>query len=183
VGLGQGGQDADHHQVGVGRGGPLLGRVEAGADPVLEAGQAPLGEPARGHIDFDIELSQLGDEVRIGDLSEYAGVAHRRVAGPVDQIELDLQPGQRRPRIEGRATQHPGEHVEIAPDLVPITRAILTAERLRLDIPTHRDHLRSSRVGRVRAVGAGRCYRVWSSTQAPSRPRKCAMNRSCSAGG
>jgi hypothetical protein len=89
----QGGQDADHHHVRADRARLVLRRVERHAHLVLVVGEAGTGEPARRHVDLDVELAELGLEVRVGDRRQRLGVAHGRIGDLVDEVELDLQPG------------------------------------------------------------------------------------------
>src|SRR6185503_9523968 len=106
-------------------------------DPRLEGTQPGAAQLPRRHVDLDVELAQLGDEVRIGYLAEYGGVPHDGRPGGVDEIELDLQAGHGRVRLERRLREHPAERVEVGADLVAILRAVRAAERLQLDLPTH----------------------------------------------
>src|SRR5262249_46699956 len=88
-------QDPDHDHVYADRGGAVLGHVEAVADVRLEVGQPGTAEFPRRHIDLDVALAQLGDEGRVGGHLQYARVAHHRIAGGIDQVQLDLQAGHR----------------------------------------------------------------------------------------
>nr|BFE71046.1 hypothetical protein GCM10020092_043470 [Actinoplanes digitatis] len=134
----QGRQDADHHHVRADAAGVLLGVVEAGPQLAFQIGVLVAGQPARRDVDLDVELAQLGLEVGVGDRLEYLGVAHRRVGVVVHQIELDLHPGQRALELESRLPQHPREHVEAAPDLLPVPGSILAGECPLVDLFAHR---------------------------------------------
>ena len=137
VPLGEGRQDPDHHHVRADLGGLRLGVVEAVAQGVLERGQPALAELGRRHVDLDVELAELGLEVGVGDRLQRLGVLQRRVAALVDQVELDLEPGHRVVGVEARLAQHPGEHVEAAPDLLPVPRAVGPGELLCFHLFAH----------------------------------------------
>jgi hypothetical protein len=64
-------QNPDHHEVYADGGGPRLGGVEALPDARLERAQPVATQLAWWHVDLDVELAQFGDEVGVGDLSEY----------------------------------------------------------------------------------------------------------------
>jgi hypothetical protein len=100
VTLGQRWQDPDHHQVRTDLARPGLGLIQAGTDAVLEVAEPTLLEPLRRHVDLEVELAELGLEVRVGDRLERLGVLQRRVAVLVDQVELDLQTGHRCGAVE-----------------------------------------------------------------------------------
>ncbi len=84
-------EDADHHQVGTGPGGPLLGGVQARADVGLELREAVLAELLGRDVDLDVEQPELGDELGIGDRLERLDVLQGGVAVVVDEVQLDLQ--------------------------------------------------------------------------------------------
>ncbi len=89
--LAQRGQDAGHDQVGADGRGALLGVVQRGPDLGLPGIGAALGQPARRHVDLQVEAAQLGRPGGVGDRLEHVAVAHRRLGPVVDQVELDLQ--------------------------------------------------------------------------------------------
>ena len=72
-------QDADHHQVAADVLGRLLGCVEAVAHALGERGDALLGEPLGRDVDLEVELPELGLEVRVAELLEDLHVEHRRL--------------------------------------------------------------------------------------------------------
>ena len=80
VPLGQRREDPDHDLVGADLGALLLGVVERAAQAVLELREAPLAQLGRRHVDLDVELAELGLEVRVGDGLEDLGVLQGRVA-------------------------------------------------------------------------------------------------------
>ena len=131
-------QDADHHHVRADRPRVRLGVVEAGPQATFEVGVLLAGEPARRHVDLDVELAQLGLEVGIGDRAQHLGVAHGRIGLVVDEVELDLHAGERPLELEARLAQHRREHVEAAADLLPIPRPVLAGEVALLDLFAHR---------------------------------------------
>jgi hypothetical protein len=49
------------------RAGPLVGAVEAEPDRLLELGEDLALEDPRRDVDLDVELAELGLEVRVGD--------------------------------------------------------------------------------------------------------------------
>ena len=98
-----------------------------------------IGQPARRDVDLEVELAELGHEVGIGDRLEHLGVLHRRVAGVVDEVQLDLEAGHRTIDVEPRLAQHPREDVETLPHLLAIARAILAGELPALDVLAHRE--------------------------------------------
>src|SRR5262249_8397113 len=146
----QRGQDPDHDGVRTDRAGVLLGRVEAGAYLLLEPAQAVVGQPARRHVDLDVELPELGLEVGVGDGPQRLLVAHGRLAMLVDQVELDLQPGERPFELEPRLLEHLCEHVEAPPYLLPVALPVLTRENVAVDLLTHR----------APSFGGGRTFKV-----------------------
>ena len=129
----------------------LLGVVEAAPQGVLERRQPALAQLGRRHVDLDVELAELGLEVRVGDRLQRLGVLQRRVAALVDQVELDLQPGHRVVGVEARLAQHPGEHVEVAAHLLAVPRAVGPRELLCLDLFAHDPTLGTA--GGSRATG------------------------------
>ena len=137
VALGEGRQDADHHHVGADLRRLGLGVVEAAAQAVLEGREAALAQPGRRHVDLDVELTELGLEVGVGDRLERLGVLQRRVTLLVDQVELDLDPGHRVVGVEACLAQHPREHVEVATHLLPVSRAVSAGELLSFDLFAH----------------------------------------------
>ena len=118
----------------------------------------PSRSLAGGDVDLDVELPELGLEVRVGDRLQRLGVLQRRVAGLVDEVELDLEPGHRVVGVEARLAQHPGEHVEVAAHLLPVARAVSAGELLSFDLfahgPTLGQILGSPRM--LRCGGSGR---------------------------
>ncbi|GIF26899.1 hypothetical protein Ate02nite_96290 [Paractinoplanes tereljensis] len=134
----QRGQNADHHGVRADRPGMFLGAVEAGPQGALEVGVLVAGQAPGRHVDLDVELTQLGLEVRIGDRAEHLGVAHGRIGVLIDQVELDLHAGQRPLELETRLPQHRREHVETPTDLVPVLRPIFPGEVGLFDFLAHR---------------------------------------------
>ena len=137
VPLGEGGQDADQHDLRVGLGRPLVGAGEAAAQVLLVVGEAgALDQPGRG-VELQVELAQLGLEERVGDVGEDLLVAHGRLGRRVDQVELDLQPGHRPVGVEAEVVQHQREDVQAPPDLLPVTDAVLPGEGALRDVPAH----------------------------------------------
>ena len=137
VALGEGRQDADHHLVRADLAGRGLRVVERAPQAVLEGGQPTLAQGRRGDVDLDVELAELGLEVRLGDRLQHLGVLERRVTPVVDEVELDLEPGHRVVGVEAGLAQHPGEDVEVAPHLLAVARAIGPRELLLLDFFSH----------------------------------------------
>ena len=173
VALGQRRQDADHHQV---RARPAADFSSASlrlrrrlSSKRLEPALAQLG---RRHVDLDVELAELGLEVGVGDRRERLGVLERRVAVLVDQVELDLEAGHRVVGVEGRLAQHPGEHVEAAPHLLAVPRAIGRGELLEVDLFAH---------GRTLGLRCGRTAVSSHRPGATSRARPPVERRSCHA--
>ena len=116
------------HQLGADGLGPRVGVVQRLADRLLERAEPALGQPAGGDVDLDVEPAQLGLERRVGDRRQHLGVAHRRLAVVVDQVELDLQPGHRPLEVEARLGQHPGQHVQTLAHLLPVPFTVLPGE-------------------------------------------------------
>jgi hypothetical protein len=129
VALGEGGQDADQHEPDIRLGGPLLGAGEAvGQVPLVLVEPRARQQPGRD-VDLQVELPEFGLEGRVGEVGEHLGVAHRRLAVLVDQVELEFQPGHGSVGVEPELVQHQGEHVEAAAHLVPVPHAVLARER------------------------------------------------------
>ena len=143
--LGQRRQDADHHHVGADVGGLGLGLVEAVSQGLLEGGQPALAQPGGRHVDLDVELPELGLELRVRDRGQRLGVLQRRVAQLVDQVELHLEAGHRVVGVEARLAQHPGEDVEAATHLLAVPRAVRPGELLQLHLFAHAGTLRRVR--------------------------------------
>ena len=171
VPLGEGRQDADHHHVRADLGGLGLGVVEAVAQGVLERGQPVLAELGRGDVDLDVELAELGLEVRARDRLERLGVLQGGVAALVDEVELHLEPGHRVVGVEARLAQHPGEDVQVAPDLLPVPGAVGSGELLCFHLFAHGPTLGHD--GRPGTEGS----RQGSSTASRARPRPRAAPR------
>jgi hypothetical protein len=123
--------------VGVHLVGGLLGVVEAVAQLLLEPADAGLAQPARGCVDLEVELPELGLEVGIRDLLEGLCVLQGRVAVVVDEVELDLQAGHRVLGVEVRLAQHLGEDVQAAPYLLTVTGAVRPGEFLLVHFLAH----------------------------------------------
>ncbi len=138
VGLPQRRQDADHGQPGAASPGPLVGVIEAGPDLILQLAERGAGQRARRDVDLQVELAKLGRPGRVGDRAEHVGVLHRRPAVVVHQVQLDLEPHLLRLRLEPGLAQHPGQHVEAVPDLLPVGTPVRLADHDRRDIPAHR---------------------------------------------
>ena len=83
--LGQGGQDADHHLMGTDFAGRCLRVVERAPQAVLEGGEPTRAQGRRGHVDLDVELAELGLEVRLRDPLQHLGVLERWVPAVVDE--------------------------------------------------------------------------------------------------
>ena len=105
-----------------------LGLVEAGAQLGLQLVGGRAGQRARADVDLDVELPELGLEVLVGDRVEDLVVAHRRVLLGVDEVELDLQAGERALEVELRLVEHPGEHVQAAPQLLAVALPVRRGE-------------------------------------------------------
>ena len=114
-----------------------LRAVEVAAQQLLERLEAALAQLGRRHVDLDVELAELGLEGGVGDRRQRLGVLQRRVAVLVDEVELDLEPGHRVVGVEPRLAQHPGEHVEAAPDLLAVARPVGPGELLCLHLFAH----------------------------------------------
>jgi hypothetical protein len=69
-------------------------------------------ELPRRDVDLDVELPELGLEVRIGDRLEDRGVGQRGPAVVVGQVELDLEAERSARRLEALVGQHPREDVQ-----------------------------------------------------------------------
>ncbi len=95
-----------------------------------------LARPWRD-VDLDVELAELGLEVRVGDQLEHVRVRHRRVAGLLGQVELDLEPDRAPVGVEARLGEHAREHVEAALDLLAVALAVVPGEDGRGDLVTH----------------------------------------------
>ncbi|MEJ7755603.1 MAG: hypothetical protein WKF83_03995 [Nocardioidaceae bacterium] len=93
------------------------GFVEVGADRALEGGQAVVLQASRWHVDLDVELTELGLEVLVGDRLKGLGVLQGRIAVLVDQVELDLDARHRSVDLERFRAEHPGEDVQAGADL------------------------------------------------------------------
>ena len=134
-------QHADHDDVRTDGTRALLGIVEARSQLRFEFHGRRADQAARPNVDLDIELPEFGLKVLVRDHREHLGVAHRRILLGVDEIELDLQAGQRTFEIEPGLGEHAGEHVQTASHLGPILSPILSSEVPALDVLTHDRHL------------------------------------------
>jgi hypothetical protein len=135
--FGQRGQDADHDQVAAHGAGPGVGRVEVGAQLGLQDVQRVAVEHPGRHVDLQVELPDLGGPGRAGDRREHVGVAHRRHAALVGQVQLDLLADRVGVLVEQALAEHAGERVERAAHLVPVLAPILAADLDRLDVTAH----------------------------------------------
>ena len=109
------------------------------AQALLELREAALTELGRRHVDLDVELAELGLEVRVGDGLEDLGVLQGRVARVVDEVELHLEARHRVVGLERGLTQHAREHVEVTAHLLAVARPVGAAELLLIDLFAH-DH-------------------------------------------
>jgi hypothetical protein len=130
-------QDADDHHVRTHRPRALLGAVEAAADGRLQLGEDVSLERAGRHVDLDVELTDLGLEVRVGNCLQRAHVGHRRIAGLVGQVQLDLEAERAQIGVEARLAEHAREDVETRPDLLPISLAVLAGIDRRGNLLSH----------------------------------------------
>ena len=130
-------QDADHDQVRTLAHGSVLGAIEAGAHLVLERAQALVQQQSGRDVDLDVELSQLGLEVLVGDGRQHFRVAHRRLVVGVDEIQLDLESGHRTVEVERGLAQHLREHVKTAPHLEAVALSVLPCEGPAVDVLPH----------------------------------------------
>jgi hypothetical protein len=151
----EGRQRADHDDVRADPAGAGLGLVEALPQLGLEVRGGRAGEGRRAHVHLDVELAHLGLEDLVGDHGEDLLVAHRRVLPGVDQVELDLGPGQGALEVELRLVQHPAEHVQAAAQLLPVREPVGPGERPGLDLFAHARRLPSSRRMRSGWHGTG----------------------------
>ena len=67
-----------------------LARSSERAQLVLDLGEAVADELARGQRELEVELAQLGLEVRRGQRVEHLRVERHRTAGAVGEVELHL---------------------------------------------------------------------------------------------
>jgi hypothetical protein len=130
-------QYPDHHQVRADAARGLLGAVQHRPHLVFELGERGARQRARRHVDLDVELAELGLEVRVGDRGEYLLVAHHRVAVLVDEVELDLAADRLARRVEAGLAQHACEHVQAVADLLAVAGAVGAGEGARFDVVAH----------------------------------------------
>ena len=104
----------------------------------LELLEAALEQLPRRDVDLQVELAELGDEVRVGDRVEHRSVLQRRLEIVVDEIELDLQADLRVLEVELAVGQHPREHVEAPAHLFAVLLPVLACEDLERDVFAHR---------------------------------------------
>jgi hypothetical protein len=117
--------------------GPLVRRVQRGAQGALELAEIVRVERPRGDVDLDVEPAELGLEGRVGDLLQHARVRHGRVLRAVDEVELDLQSQSRLGDVEGAVGEHDRERIQAPPDLGAESSAILPREALHADVVSH----------------------------------------------
>ena len=127
--VGQGRQDADQYDPGVGLGRTLVSAGEAGLQLPFVVGQpVPLDQPRAG-VELQVEQTEFGLERGVGQQPEHFRVAHRRLLVRADQAQLDLQSGHRPVRVEPELVQHQGEDVQTPAHLAPVTCPVLPGER------------------------------------------------------
>ena len=124
----EGGQDPDHHDVGVVLGGLGLGGIEAGAYLGLQLERGLAGQRAGRDVEFDVVGAQFGLVRGVGDGGQDLLIAQRRLVIVVDQIAFDFHTGQRPVEFETRLGQHGLEHVQAQLDLASILAALSAAE-------------------------------------------------------
>jgi hypothetical protein len=142
-------QDPNHDHVRADSAGLGLGRVQTAAHLLLELLQPALEQAPRRDVDLDVELPELGDEVRVTDRLERRSVLERRLERFVDEVELDLQAHHGFLEVELRLGEHPGEHVQAAVHLLAVALPVLAGEDPVLDVLAHRTS--SSVAARARA--------------------------------
>jgi hypothetical protein len=130
-------QDADHDQAGAHAAGGVIPVIQAGADLALQLDQRVAVELAGRQVDLQVELPHLGGPGRIGERAEHLLAPHRRHAGGVHEIQLDLLAHQVRVSLEPALPQHGGERLQRAPHLVAVDAPVLAADLDRLDVTTH----------------------------------------------
>ena len=135
--LGQRGQDADHDQVAADAAGLGVGGVQVGPDLVFQPVERVAAEQPGRHVDLQVELADLGGPGRVRDHVEHLGVAHRRHAVGVHQVQLDLLAHHGAVLVERPLAEHAGEHVQRAPHLLAVLAPVLAADLDRLDVTAH----------------------------------------------
>ena len=96
----QGGQDADHHHMGAGLAGPVLGGVERVPHLALVAIDAVSRQALGRDIDLEVEAAEFLYEGRVIDMGEHLCIAQRRAAVLIHQVELHLHAGLRPVEVE-----------------------------------------------------------------------------------
>jgi hypothetical protein len=124
----QGRQAADEHDGAVRLLRPVLGPAQAFDQVFLVVGEAVAGDQPGAGVELEVELAELGLEGRVGQVGQDLGVAHRRFGVRVHEVELDLEARHRALRVEGEVVQHQSQHVEAAPDLLPIVDPVVLRE-------------------------------------------------------
>src|SRR5690606_12193704 len=104
---------------------------------LLQAAPAVAGQLLRLDVDLDVELAQLGGPVGTRDGLQHLGVAHARAAVGIDDVELDLQTGERAVVLELRLAEQLREDVETPADLLAVPAAVVAAEDDHWHIPAH----------------------------------------------
>ena len=123
---------------------PRVGLLRLGLGPVERLAQALLelqgGVPRQGprcDVELDVELRELGLVLGVGDGLEHLVVDEGGLLVLVDEVELDLQAGQRDLVVEGPLGEHPLEDIEVLADLFAVALALFAGVALRGDVLAH----------------------------------------------
>src|SRR5947209_20547285 len=88
-------------------------------------------------VEFAFELPYLGREDLVGDRVENLLVANGGIGAGVDEVELDLQPGERAFEVETGLAEHPAEDVEAGAQLLAVALAVCAGKGGRADFFSH----------------------------------------------
>ena len=132
---------------------------------MFEIGHAATVQWARRDVDLDIELTEFGLIVGIGDGIENGGVRHRRRHLGVDQVQFDFHPDLRFAHVEGPLCEHLRQCIETVLNLLPEPVSILPGEFSLFDLLAHRrspclPHRPSTRKVRITASIAAQTSQV-----------------------
>ncbi len=81
-------------------------------------------EPARQHVDLEVELRQLGLEVGLAIASSASALFSAGCPSSSTRLNSISMPGHRVLDVEAGLAQHPGEDVEAAAHLLAVPRAV-----------------------------------------------------------
>ena len=197
MGLLERGQDAAEHDVGPLGPGRLAGELDEADELALHLGKGAPREGARGQVRLEVELGELGGELRVVEAREDLGGQADRSLGAVDEEELLLRADTAHAGLDTTFLAEPLERLDVVQERAHEQAQLVVALRIGDVVLAHRRRITGlcaptkagsapSKVAERRADGVP--YGRWRDAKgqderARRRTRACASPRSSSACG